>query len=79
MLGGSLATVAGAVEDPEQAALAGAVAFGLAGEAAAAGEFGPVHGPASYNVAFKDAVAGLRDVTTDPADDRIEQVVEPRA
>ena len=75
MLGGSLATVAGAVEDPERAALAGTVGFGLAGEAAAAGEFGAVHGPASYNVAFKDAVAGLRDVATDPVDDRIEQVL----
>jgi hydroxyethylthiazole kinase len=55
--------------------LAGTVGFGLAGEAAAAGEFGAVHGPASYNVAFKDAVAGLRDVATDPVDDRIEQVL----
>jgi len=77
MLGGSLATVAGAVEDPKRAALAGTVAFGLAGEAAAAGEFGAVHGPGSYNVAFKDAVAGLRDTDTDPADDRIELAIEP--
>ena len=76
MLGGSLATVAGAVEAPERAALAGTVAFGLAGEAAAAGEFGAVHGPGSYSVAFKDAVAGLQDVATDPADDRIKQVIE---
>jgi len=77
MLGGSLATIAGALNDPERAALAGTVAFGLAGEAAAAGAFGDVHGPGSYSVAFKDAVAGVRDTATDPADDRIELVIEP--
>jgi len=77
MLGGSLATIAGALDDPERAALAGTVAFGLAGEAAAAGAFGDVHGPGSYSVAFKDAVAGVRDTATDPADDRIELVIEP--
>ena len=77
MLGGSLATIAGALDDPERAALAGTVAFGLAGEAAAAGAFGDVHGPGSYSVAFKDAVAGVRDTATDPADDRIELAIEP--
>ena len=77
MLGGSLATIAGALDGPERAALAGTVAFGLAGEAAAAGAFGDVHGPGSYSVAFKDAVAGVRDTGTDPADDRIELVIEP--
>jgi Hydroxyethylthiazole kinase, sugar kinase family len=76
MLGGSLATLAGAIEDATQAALAGTVAFGLAGEAAAAGEFGDVHGPGSYNVAFKDAVAGLRDTDHDAADTRIERVLK---
>jgi len=76
MLGGSLATFAGAAGDAERAALAGTVAFGLAGEAAAAGEFGTVHGPGSYSVAFKDAVAGLRDTTRDSADDRIERVID---
>ena len=76
MLGGSLATFAGAVGDAERAALAGTVAFGLAGEAAAAGEFGAVHGPGSYGVAFRDAVAGLRDTPRDSADDRIERVVD---
>jgi len=77
MLGGSLATIAGALDDPERAALAGTVAFGLAGEAAATGAFGDVHGPGSYSVAFKDAVAGIRDTAIDPADDRIELVIEP--
>ena len=76
MLGGSIATFAGAIEDTERAALAGTVAFGLAGEAAAAGEFGDVHGPGSYNVAFKDAVAGLRSTDHDAAESRIEQVLE---
>lgn len=75
MLGGSLATVAGATEDATEAALVGTVAFGLAGEAAAAGEFGDVHGPGSYNVAFKDAVAGLRDTDHDAADTRLERVL----
>lgn len=76
MLGGSLAAFAGAIGDAERAALAGTVAFGLAGEAAAAGEFGAVHGPGSYGVAFKDAVAGLRDTARDAAADRIERIVD---
>ncbi|MXR50892.1 hydroxyethylthiazole kinase [Halovenus sp. WSH3] len=76
MLGATVATFAGAIEDTETAALAGTVGFGLAGEAAAAEEFGEVHGPGSYNVAFKDAVAGLRDTEYDAAEDRIERVLE---
>jgi hydroxyethylthiazole kinase len=75
MLGASVATFAGAIDDTESAALAGTVAFGLAGEAAAEGRFGDVHGPGSYNVAFKDAVAGLRETETDPADERIERLL----
>jgi hydroxyethylthiazole kinase len=74
MLGGTLATFAGAM-DPETAALAGTVAFGLAGEAAADGAFGEVHGPGSYNVAFKDAIAGLRETDHDPADARVEELL----
>jgi len=75
MLGGSIATFAGAIEDTERAALAGTAAFGLAGEAAAAGEFGDIHGPGSYNVAFKDAVANLRTTDHDAIESRIEQVL----
>jgi len=75
MLGATVATFAGAIDDDEQAALAGTVAFGLAGEAAAAEAFGEVHGPGSYNVAFKDAVAGLGDTDFDPADERIAEVL----
>jgi len=75
MLGGSIATFAGAIEDTERAALAGTAAFGLAGEAAAAGEFGDIHGPGSYNVAFKDAVASLRTTDHDAIESRIEQVL----
>lgn len=75
MLGATIATFGGAIEDVETAALAGTVAFGLAGEAAANGEFGDVHGPGSYNVAFKDAIAGLTETEHDQATDRIEQVL----
>jgi hydroxyethylthiazole kinase len=76
MQGATLAAVLGAVDDPERAALLGAVAFGLAGEAAAAGTFGDYQGPASFATAFRDAIAGLREADTDPAESRIRQVVE---
>lgn len=76
MLGGTLATFAGAMADTETAALAGTLAFGLAGEAAAAGDFGEFHGPASYLVAFEDSVAGLTGTDVDSADARIEQVLD---
>ncbi|MFT4946584.1 MAG: hydroxyethylthiazole kinase [Natronomonas sp.] len=76
MLGASIAAFAGAIDDTERAALAGTVAFGLAGEAATQGEFGEVHGPSSYNVAFKDAVAGLRETDHDDADSRIKRVLD---
>jgi hydroxyethylthiazole kinase len=71
MLGATAATFAGGLEDPLVAALVSTTAFGLAGEAAADGAFGPVHGPASYQTAFRDAVAGLSDVDTDPLGERI--------
>ncbi len=76
MLGATVATFAGALDDTEQAALAGTVAYGLAGEAAAAGEFGEVHGPGSYNVAFKDSVAGLSETEHDDAEERVAQVLQ---
>jgi len=76
MLGATLATVAGAVEDVERAGLLGTVAFGLAGEAAADGLFGSYQGPASYQIAFRDAIAGLRTADSDPAADRVERVAE---
>jgi hydroxyethylthiazole kinase len=75
MLGATLATFAGALEETADAALAGTLAFGLAGEAAADEAFGEFHGPASYNVAFKDAIAGLAETDTDHADERIEQLL----
>ncbi|MFB6113950.1 MAG: hydroxyethylthiazole kinase [Halodesulfurarchaeum sp.] len=75
MLGGSLATLAGALEDMEEAALLGTVGFGLAGELAAGEAFGPVRGPASYNVAFKDSIAGLRDADYDEPASRVSQVL----
>jgi hydroxyethylthiazole kinase len=75
MLGATAATFAGALSDPAEAALVGTAAFGLAGEAAAEGAFGEYHGPASYMTAFRDAVAGLHGVETDPVRDRIECVL----
>ncbi|MFB6125759.1 MAG: hydroxyethylthiazole kinase [Halolamina sp.] len=59
MLGATNAVFAGSVGDPTTAALASTVAFGRAGERAAAGAHGDFEGPASYRVAFLDAVAGL--------------------
>jgi hydroxyethylthiazole kinase len=74
MLGATAATFAGGLADPLAAALVGTTAFGLAGEAAADGAFGPVHGPASYQTAFRDAVAGLGEVETDPVAERLTEV-----
>jgi hydroxyethylthiazole kinase len=75
MLGATVATMAGAIEDVDRAALVGTAAFGLAGEAAADGAFGEYYGPASYQTAFRDAVAGLDgSEVADPAD-RIERVL----
>ncbi|GAA0292087.1 hydroxyethylthiazole kinase [Halarchaeum salinum] len=76
MLGVTLATFAAALDDVERAALAGTLAFGVAGEAAAAGAFGDYEGPASYRVAFLDAVAGLDGVDHPDTDGRIERVIE---
>ncbi|AGB36000.1 hydroxyethylthiazole kinase [Natronococcus occultus] len=56
MLGGTLATFCGALEDAHRAARDGTLAFGIAGERAA--EL-PHEGPASYRTNFHDAVAGL--------------------
>jgi hydroxyethylthiazole kinase len=75
MLGATVATVAGAVDDPERAALLGTAAFGLAGEAAADGTFGEYHGPASYQTVFRDAIAGLREADTDDPAERVERVL----
>ena len=75
MLGASIATFVGALENPARAALASTLAFGLAGEAAANGEFGEVHGPASYNVAFKDAVAGSDTLDREIVSARVERVL----
>lgn len=75
MLGATVATFAGAIDDTEHAALAGTVAFSLAGEAAANGDFGEVHGPASFSVSFKDSIASLAGVDTDDAGSRIKEVL----
>ena len=75
MLGATLATLVGASTDAQEAALAGTLAFGYAGEAAANGEFGPVHGPGSFHAAFRDALAGLIHLDHDDPEERIERVV----
>ncbi|GGL39465.1 hydroxyethylthiazole kinase [Halarchaeum grantii] len=79
MLGVTLATFAGALENIETAALAGTLAFGVAGEAAARGAFGDYEGPASYRTAFLDAVAGLGDVEHPDPDDRVTRVLDADA
>jgi hydroxyethylthiazole kinase len=78
-LGATLSVFAASLDDPLAAALAGTAAYGLAGEQAAAGEYGTYDGPASYEVAFHDAIAGL-DATDAPDEElgtRIERVATP--
>jgi hydroxyethylthiazole kinase len=74
MLGMTLAVFAAALDD-ERAALAGTLAFGLAGEAAAEGAFGEYTGPASYRTCFHDAVAGLPASDLAPPAERIDVAV----
>ena len=75
MLGVTLATFAGGVgvDRPLEAALSGTTAFGLAGERAATD--GEYNGPASYRIAFLDAVAGMGGHPPVSGNDRIEQVL----
>lgn len=75
MLGVSIAVFAAAMDDDEAAALAATSAFGLAGEAAADGEYGEYAGPASFETAFRDAVADFDGEGAD-ANDRIDAVTE---
>jgi hydroxyethylthiazole kinase len=78
MLGATTATFAGAAALTNlEAALLGTAGFGLAGEAAAEGAFGEVHGPASFMTAFRDAVAGLAagQAAVDPVADRVQRVI----
>ena len=73
MLGATIATFRGALEDPTTAALHGTLAFGIAGERAA--EI-PHEGPGSYRTNFHDAVAGFtpEDAADLDLDGRIERV-----
>jgi len=75
MLGVTLATFAAGVgvDRPLEAALSGTVAFGLAGERAAAD--GEWNGPASYRIAFLDTVAGMRSDPPESGGERIERVL----
>ncbi len=73
MLGASVASFCGALEDEFTAALHGTLAYGLAGERAADL---PYNGPASYRINLLDAVYGLTpDVAASLAlEDRIERI-----
>ena len=73
MLGATVASFRGALEDAETAAVHGTLAFGIAGELAA--EM-PHEGPASYRTNFHDAVAGFSATQAAELDlaERIERV-----
>ena len=80
MLGGTLAAFAASLDASFEAVLSGTLAYGLAGERAAAGEYGEYAGPASYEVALRDAIAGF-DAGALPEggiEARIERVAIPK-
>ncbi|MDF9747633.1 hydroxyethylthiazole kinase [Natrinema salsiterrestre] len=74
MLGATIATFCGALEDAREAAVHGTLAFGIAGERAADLEHA---GPGSYRTNFRDAVYGVTgDAVADLAlEDRIERTL----
>lgn len=75
MLGVTLATFAGGLQDEalHRAVIAGTTAFGLAGEQAA--EMDSWVGPASYKTAFMDMIAEM-DTASANIDQRIERIAE---
>ncbi len=75
MLGVTLATFAAGIgiDQSLEAALSGTVAFGIAGERAAASD--AWNGPASYKTAFLDTVAGMSEDQPESGSDRIEHVL----
>ncbi|AGB16121.1 hydroxyethylthiazole kinase, sugar kinase family [Halovivax ruber XH-70] len=74
VLGATLATFNGVIDDASEAALCGTTAFGHAGERAAETEH---DGPESYRVAFLDTIAGVtpESVREKTIADRIDQVL----
>lgn len=74
MLGATNAVFAGSMDDTLDAALASTLAYGRAGELAAAGEYGDYDGPASYRIAFLDAAAGIDADATATDDERITEL-----
>jgi len=74
LLGATVATTVGTIDDAVRATLLGTVAFGLAGEAAADGAVGDHRGPESYHTALLDAIAALPVADTPDPTDRIEAV-----
>jgi hydroxyethylthiazole kinase len=74
MLGATNAVFAGSMADPLDAALASTLAYGRAGELAAAGEYGDYEGPASYRTVFLDAAAGIDAEQAATDDERITEL-----
>lgn len=76
MLGAALSVVAPSLEDPLSAALAGTCAFGIVAERAADGEYGEYAGPASYETALLDAMAGFDGTNPEEPGTRVRRVAE---
>ncbi|MGQ3412667.1 hydroxyethylthiazole kinase [Natrinema sp. LN54] len=74
MLGATVATFCGALEDDREAAVHATLAFGIAGERAAEMDHA---GPGSYRTNFRDAVAGVTgEVVADlELEDRLEEIL----
>jgi hydroxyethylthiazole kinase len=74
MLGATVATVCGALEDARAAAVHGTLGFGISSERAAEMEHA---GPGSYRTNFHDAVANLTGAAAADYDleDRIERAL----
>ncbi|PCR92287.1 hydroxyethylthiazole kinase [Natrinema ejinorense] len=74
MLGATVGTFCGALEEAHEAAVHGALAFGIAGERAADLEYA---GPGSYRTNFHDAVYGVTGDAVEELSlgDRIEQAL----
>ncbi|PSQ51320.1 hydroxyethylthiazole kinase [Halobacteriales archaeon SW_8_65_20] len=74
MQGVTQAVFAAAVDTALDAVLAGTLAYGRAGERAAAGAYGEFDGPASYRTSFLDAIAGLDAAEAAPDEPRVTEL-----
>ena len=73
ILGGTVATFCGGLDDAETAALHATLAFGLVGERAADGEYS---GPASYHTNLLDSIWNLTPEAASDLDANLEDQVE---